>query len=57
MTRRETRVPIRAKFATHCVSAIACLLLFVLAAFGQGELGLPIPQKKFWTFEPIFCIP
>ena len=21
------------------------------------KLALPIPQKKYWTFEPIFCIP
>jgi hypothetical protein len=35
MTRRETRASMRARFAMRCVSAVACLLLFALAAFGQ----------------------
>src|SRR5579863_2108928 len=39
MTRRETAAPRRAKLATRCVSAIACLLLFALAALGQGNQG------------------
>src|ERR1700684_2149680 len=39
MTKWETRVSVRAKFAARCFSAIACLLLFALAAFGQGNRG------------------
>ena len=29
----------RTQFATRCVSAIACLMLFALAAYGQGDRG------------------
>ena len=39
MTIRNMRAVVRAKFAMRCVSAIACLLLFTLAAFGQGDRG------------------
>jgi hypothetical protein len=39
MTTGEKSASTRAKFAAGCVSAIACLLLSTLAAFGQGELG------------------
>src|SRR5437868_11456770 len=41
MINRVTRVlaHVCAKFATRCVSVIAFLLLFALAAFGQGNRG------------------
>src|SRR5580692_4954074 len=39
MTRIETKALVRSKFATRGVSAVVCLLLFTLAAFGQGNRG------------------
>src|SRR5580698_1095173 len=39
MTRRETSGFSRGSSATRCVSAIALMLLFALAAFGQSDLG------------------
>ena len=39
MKRRETTGGLRGSYATRCVSAIAILLLFALAAFGQSDLG------------------
>jgi hypothetical protein len=39
MTTREKRASVRAKFAARWVTAIACLLLSALGAFGQGALG------------------
>ncbi len=39
MTRSETKASMRAEFAIRCVSAIAFLFLFALAAFGQGDRG------------------
>ncbi len=38
MNTREERA-MRLKSAVRCVSAIACVLLFALAAFGQGDRG------------------
>ena len=39
MITREKGASMRFKFAMRCVSAIACLFLFALAAFGQGDRG------------------
>ena len=39
MTRRETTAFSRGSYATRCVSVIAFLLLFALAAFGQSDQG------------------
>jgi hypothetical protein len=39
MARRKITGLWRRNYATRCVSAIALLFLFALAAFGQGDLG------------------
>jgi hypothetical protein len=39
MNTSEKRASVRVKFALRCGSALACLFLFALAAFGQGDRG------------------
>ncbi len=39
MMKREVNEVSRARLAMRCLSALACLLLFALAAYGQGNNG------------------